>query len=404
MKLLTVFPSVHRGGAESYVLTIATAAINQGWAVEAAFPNTEGTQGLIKDFQLTEIRYRPLNVGETIVPPAQNLAELAKTLVDRIKAWVEKPFHLALALICLLRSQPDVVLLTLPWPNQGLTTLLACRLLKKPLVVVFQLVPYPLGLSLLKLRLYRWARTCNQTWVAISDNNRQLISAMFQCPVESIIRIYNGVSLHSKEPSPEDRCALRQRIRRSLDLAETTRILLTVARLNGQKGHDYLIPALPPLLKQFPDIHFVWVGDGDQKEILRHKLEEYGTSSSVSMLGHRQDIPDLLQAADLFVFPTYFEGQPFAVLEAMAYGLPVVASATSGIPEVIQDHIHGLLFRTGDSCDLLETLRWGLTHPNAMQTMAINAKERVQEFSRESMIQETLNVLRETHFASKSNQ
>jgi len=103
----------------------------------------------------------------------------------------------------------------------------------------------------------------------------------------------------------------------------------------------------------------------------------------------------LLQASDLFVFPTYFEGQPFALLEAMAYGLPIVTSKASGIPEVIAHGIHGLLFRTGDRCELLETLRWSLRHPEEMRVMAENAQLRSQDFSEEKMLKETLEVLQQ---------
>jgi glycosyltransferase involved in cell wall biosynthesis len=166
-----------------------------------------------------------------------------------------------------------------------------------------------------------------------------------------------------------------------------------VARLDSQKGYDYLIPTLPHLLKQFPDIHFAWVGEGDQKAALERQLETYGVRSAVSLLGYRQDVPQLLQAADLFVFPSHYEGFPFAVLEAMAAGVPIVASATNAIPELIEDGIHGRLCRTGDSCDLLETLRWALQHPDAMQMMAEQASNHVARFSEVAMIQETLAAL-----------
>jgi glycosyltransferase involved in cell wall biosynthesis len=98
----------------------------------------------------------------------------------------------------------------------------------------------------------------------------------------------------------------------------------------------------------------------------------------------------LLKAADLFVFPTHYEGHPLALLEAMTQGLPIVASDASSIPEIIQHGVQGLLFRTGDRDNLLATLRWALQHPDCLQEMAGNAQRRVQDFSVQRTIEQTL--------------
>ena len=146
-----------------------------------------------------------------------------------------------------------------------------------------------------------------------------------------------------------------------------------------------MIPAIPHILKEFPDTIFLWVGDGPQRDHLQQRLEEYGVASHVTLTGYRQDVSALLHAADLFVFPTHFEGLPFAVLEAMACGAPIVSSRAASLPEIIEHGTHGLLFCTGDSCDLLETLRWSLRHPEQMQTMAQNALLRVQDFDQQRL-------------------
>ena len=396
MKLLILFPSTQRGGAEEYALTIAEEAVAQGWIVEAAFANVEATQGLIEDFQSANVLYRSLSFIETTICSASTPTELLSRLLRQLKAMVEKTLYLGKVLACLLRSRPDVVMIILPWPNHGFTSLLACKLLRQSTVVVFQLIRDRVEFSSLKLKLYHWIRDRNQTWIANSENNRQLISESFQCPLEKVTRIYNGADLQVTDLSTQERNALRRKMRQALSLPENSKILLTVARLSTQKGYDYLIPTLPHLSEQFPDIQFVWVGDGDQKSVLERQLDEYGVRSSVSMLGYRKDIPQLLQAADLFIFPTNFEGFPFSVLEAMAYGLPVIATAVNGIPEVIEHQVHGLLTRKGDSCDLLEAIRWALVNPDKMLAMAENARLKVREFSQEKMLQETVRVLEES--------
>jgi glycosyltransferase involved in cell wall biosynthesis len=88
------------------------------------------------------------------------------------------------------------------------------------------------------------------------------------------------------------------------------------------------------------------------------------------------------------------EGHPNALLEAMAYGLKIISSDASSIPETIKHKVHGLLFRKGDSCDLLENIKWALRHPEDMQKMSYNAKLHLaNDFSEEKMMKETFGIL-----------
>lgn len=189
---------------------------------------------------------------------------------------------------------------------------------------------------------------------------------------------------------------MRCQVRQELGLSETSKLLLTVGRLEPQKGYQDIVSVIAPIVKEFPDVKFIWAGEGSQRENLVRKVKECGVENNVLFLGYRSDVPRLLGAADLFVFSTHYEGgQSFALSEAMAYGLPIVSSDASGIPEVLKDRLHGLLFPVGNHEQLQEAISWALRNPDAMQTMAQNAQLRVQEFSEERMITETLSVLRE---------
>jgi glycosyltransferase involved in cell wall biosynthesis len=108
------------------------------------------------------------------------------------------------------------------------------------------------------------------------------------------------------------------------------------------------------------------------------------------MPGYRTDVSRFLSSGDLFAFPSRFEGLPFALLEAMAYGLPVVASDATSTPEIISDRVHGLLFPSGDCEKLSQTLVWALEHPEEMSRMAERAACRTQDFSEETMLRHTL--------------
>ncbi|WP_244329404.1 glycosyltransferase family 4 protein [Tolypothrix sp. PCC 7910] len=103
------------------------------------------------------------------------------------------------------------------------------------------------------------------------------------------------------------------------------------------------------MVEEFADVKFIWIGEGEQHKYLFKKLKECGLEDNVLFLGYRSDISRLLKAADIFVFPTHFEGLPFAPIEAMAHDPPIVASDASSIPELIEDKVHGLLFSVGNS-------------------------------------------------------
>ena len=382
MKLLEIFAASLRGGAEEYTLTIASGAVQQGWEVHAAFPNTAGTASLIKDFQAQQVHYHALPT------PQERRGKLQ--VVQRYAIQ----FSHTLAL--LKKVKPDVVLINLPWPDACFGNILACGLLQIPTLVVFHLIPFQFEFSPRKLQAYAWARSRNQQWLTISRHNQKFVAASFHLPPEEVLCVYNGTKLGVPLAHSEaDLANLRQEVRQELGLPASAQIALTVGRLHEQKGHQDLIPTIPHLTREFPDLRFVWVGDGEEKQALLAQAQEYGVTEQIAFLGYRSDVPRLLQASDLFVFPTYFEGQPFALLEAMAYDLPIVTSKASGIPEVIAHGIHGLLFRTGDRCELLETLRWSLRHPEEMRVMAENAQLRSQDFSEEKMLKETLEVLQQ---------
>lgn len=379
MKLLFLFPSQSCGGAEAYALTIASTAAKQGWDVHAAFPKTDGTASLIRDFLANSVRYHPLEIGVF----ENRRLEILKRHVLRFARTVT----------LLLKLKPDVVQIVLPWPDFGRSSILACGLLRIPTAVVFQLVPpYRLSFSSKMLKIYAWARSRNQQWIAVSENNQKFICESFQIPYNEVLRIYNGAKLISASVN-DDVTTLRYQVRQELEISAESQLVLTVGRLSLQKGYENLIHVVPHIVKEFPNVKFVWVGEGEERDYLVNKVGEYGIEDKILFLGHRSDVPSLLKAADLFVFPARYEGLPFALLEAMAEGLAVIASYASSIPEIIEDKVHGLLFPTGDSCALLEAIRWAMKHPDEMQEMAKNAKVRVQDFSEENMVNETLELL-----------
>jgi glycosyltransferase involved in cell wall biosynthesis len=368
------------GGAEKYLLTIAKAAIQDGLEVHAAFPRRPTTEPLAAALKEAGGHYQPTEIRE---PGDGRLARVSLLL------------RFLRTLVLLLRVRPRAVHVNLPWPSHCLGSMLACALLKMPTLVTFHLVARAASLSRRRPRVYAWMRGRGQTWVAVSDNIRRLLAQSFQVKEHEVVRIYNGSSSRPRAVTAQERAALRQRLRRSLQLPEFTRIVLTVARLDAQKGHEDVLSVAPRLVSSFPDVVFVWAGDGSLAGHFTRRLEAQPLGAKVFMLGRRDDVPELLAASDLFLFPSRYEGLPFALLEAMAHGLPVVTSDASSMTEVIEDGTHGLVFKAGDPEELLQNLEWALSHPQQMADMAARAERRAADFSEEAMASKTVGLLRE---------
>jgi len=125
-----------------------------------------------------------------------------------------------------------------------------------------------------------------------------------------------------------------------------------VGRLIANKGPQYLLEAAPALLTTHPRAEIVMVGDGPMRPTLEARAEALGIRDKVSFLGNRKDVADVLRSCDIFVRPSLMEGMPLTVLEAMACGVPVVATPVGGTPEVVQDEHTGLLVPPGNIGEL----------------------------------------------------
>jgi glycosyltransferase involved in cell wall biosynthesis len=228
----------------------------------------------------------------------------------------------------------------------------------------------------------------------VSGQNRDALAATFDLPPDSISTIHNGVRA-SARADPAAVATARAALRQELDLPADARVVLTVGRLHEQKGQADLLAVLPSALKGRPNAYFVWAGDGELRPELESRVRELNLQGRVRMLGRRSDVEDLLLASDLFLLPSRYEGHPFALLEAMALGIPAVSSDAGGAPEIMRDHVDGVIHARGRPDDLESKLTWALDHPEEMEQMAASARSRVADFSVERMLAETLAMLEE---------
>ena len=202
-----------------------------------------------------------------------------------------------------------------------------------------------------------------------------------------LVVIPNGVPVETATCcSPESTQALRQEWGIDADVL----VVGTVARLGPEKGHAYLLEAVAEVLKQVLQTRLLLVGDGPMRSQLEDRAKALGVADSIVFAGLRHDVQTILSLFDLFVLPSLWEGLPMAVLEAMAAGLPVVATAVGGTPEVVVDGVTGLLVPPRDPHALAEAILRLLRDPDLRKRMGGAGRERVAaHFSVEQMVQRT---------------
>jgi glycosyltransferase involved in cell wall biosynthesis len=168
-------------------------------------------------------------------------------------------------------------------------------------------------------------------------------------PVEVL---HHGVELAVAPRGP----GARRDARRSLGLSADTLVVGMVASFTDRKDHTGLIAAVDQVRGAFQDLVLLLVGSGPLEATLRAEVDRRGMSGQVRFLGSRSDVLDLLPALDVFVLNSWVEGLPISMLEAMAGGLPVIASGVGGVPEALTDGCEGRLVDPSDPRTLVDAL------------------------------------------------
>lgn len=186
-------------------------------------------------------------------------------------------------------------------------------------------------------------------------------------------------------------------IRSELGLPADTVLIIFIARFTHQKQPLALIKAFEQSLKEIPSLHLLMVGDGDQKKEAEEMIGKAGIGSSITLWHFRQDVPDILAAADIFVLPSLWEGLPIGLLEAMSMGKAIVATEVDGTMEVIQNDENGLLIKTGDGEALKAAIVRLGKDPVLRSRLSRNALATVKErFDASDMTRKIENIYKNT--------
>lgn len=188
------------------------------------------------------------------------------------------------------------------------------------------------------------------------------------------------VLVHGIAPDLADRRSSRLRLRDELGLHGDEVLALTVANYRAEKDYPNLLSAARRALATCPRLVMAAVGQGPLEREVRLLHSRLGLGDRFRLLGYRDDVPDLLQAADLFVLGSTHEGLPLAVMEAMGAGLPVVATAVGGVPEAVTDGVSGIIVPARDSDALADAVTRLADDPRVRGQMGAAAREASSRF------------------------
>ena len=175
-----------------------------------------------------------------------------------------------------------------------------------------------------------------------------------------------------------------------------TRIVGTVAALAPHKNHHDLLLAAARVVPLLPDVRFVWMGEGECRAALERQRTALGLEERVHLLGFVKDAKGLMPQFTVFALASYLEGLCTSLLDAQMAGVPIVATAVGGIPEVVDDGLTGRLVPGRDPEALARALIEALEQPELRARWARAARVAVRSFSADAMVERTLEVYRES--------
>lgn len=226
-------------------------------------------------------------------------------------------------------------------------------------------------------------------YIAVSEANARYLIEQKRIPARKISVIQNGCSIERVDPSK----AHPEGIRESLGFSKDDLVLIAMARLEPQKGHRILLQALQLLHVQFPNIRLICLGSGALEEELKTTTQQLGLEAIVRFVGFQSNVADWLAAADIGVLPSFYEGLPLAAVETLAAGLPMVATAVDGTPEVVVDGESGLLVQAGNPAAMASAISTLARQPELRRKFALAGRERVlKQFTIEQQVEKTSNL------------
>ena len=324
------------GGMETYVERLVQNLPPERFAVTALCPF---------ESQFTE-RLRALEV-EVLITPMPD----------------DPPWH-SIQMACAMIKAGAIDLLHAHLPNAHVLAGIAGRLTGKP--VLATLHGHKVGM--LDLEVHRSAGThlsvvCRQSYFHALGLG--VSAGQLSCNP-------NGVDTQAFQPRPRPDSGLRQ----ALGIPASAKVVGFLGRLSPEKGPEVFLRAALVAYARLPDTHFVFVGDGPLAPTLRESISRFKMTDRVHLAGLRRDVPTVLNDLDVLVSSSHSEAMPLAVMEALASGLPVVATRVGGVPDMIEHGDSGWLVTPNDFEEIATRLQQILGTPDELARMGAAARRR----------------------------
>jgi glycosyltransferase involved in cell wall biosynthesis len=207
--------------------------------------------------------------------------------------------------------------------------------------------------------------------------------------------IHNAIDLEKFQPGSQGRECSPAELKRSLGIPEEGLLSGGVGRLAEGKGWQDFLQAAGIVVQDYPQAHFLIVGEGPEKAELQALVAQAGLGKQVMFAGYRRDIPDLLRCMDVFVSASHWEGLPTSILESMAAGTPVVCTDIPGSREIVKDGENGWIARPDSPQDLARAVKEALRRPDLRQSYARRSLELVSAYSIDSAVDKHMELYEE---------
>ena len=255
---------------------------------------------------------------------------------------------------------------------------IACRIAHVPVQIsTIHNSIFNYGVSAVRQYLYVTAERQTFRWcdrvIAVSEGIAGDLRTRYRFPTEKITVVPNGVDMDRVEPRSDG-----STVRAGLGIGTDSTIILQVGRLTPQKGYDILLKSFSTVHQNHPDAVLLMIGEGPQRRELEDLARGLGIEESSRFLGHREDIADLLGAADIVTLASRSEGMPYTLLEAMAAGRAVIATQIPGIEEVIKSEDMAVLVPTEDLAALAEALSGLIVEPSRSKSLGEAARRHIE--------------------------
>lgn len=223
-------------------------------------------------------------------------------------------------------------------------------------------------------------------FLCVSDKIREILCRDLKDP-QKAITVYSGIDMERFPAKP------RFDIRTLANLPTDARVVVSTAAISPQKDYGTFVKVAMATRHHHPDLHYVICGEGPSETEIRALVQEHKLEKNVHFVGFRKDLPDFLGSADAFLITSKEEGLGTSILDAFAVGLPVVATAAGGIPEIVRHADTGLLAQVGDHA-MLATHVENLVYVSGQlrEELIQRARKLAQEFSYRRTAEKTLSI------------